>query len=120
MYRSRAMRRTAQVSAIAICICAAFVLSSCQEPRRTPRQASEQPSMLGELAPAFVTVDPDGNEVDLKAHLGKDVIMLDFWATWCGPCIVAMPEIADVAEQFKDRGLVFYAVNVGEDPDSVK
>jgi thiol-disulfide isomerase/thioredoxin len=46
--------------------------------------------------------------------------MLDFWATWCGPCILAMPEVAKVADKYKDRGLVFYAVNEGEDPDTVK
>ena len=76
--------------------------------------------MVGKPAPSFVTVDQDGNEVDLSQYLGKNVIMLDFWATWCGPCIMAMPEISKVANDFKDRGLVFLAVNVGEDQDTVK
>jgi thiol-disulfide isomerase/thioredoxin len=76
--------------------------------------------LLGKPAPTFVTVDPDGNKVELKQYLGKNVIMLDFWATWCGPCIVAMPDIDAVAQKYKDRGLVFFSVNEGEDPDTVK
>ncbi len=76
--------------------------------------------LLGQPAPAFDTVDPDGHPISLKNHLGKNVIILDFWATWCGPCIEAMPEIEAVAKKFADRGLVFYAVNGGEDADTVK
>jgi thiol-disulfide isomerase/thioredoxin len=107
------VHRHSQFPAIAICLCAALVLTSCQG-----RQESN--SRVGKPAPPIVTVDPDGNPVDLKEHIGKDVIMLDFWASWCGPCIMAMPEVAEIAEKYKDRGLVFYAVNVGEDPDTVK
>jgi peroxiredoxin len=76
--------------------------------------------LVGQPAPPFQTVDPDGQPIDLAAHLGKQVIMLDFWATWCGPCIDAMPEVDGVAEKFAESGLVFYAVNSGEDADTVK
>jgi len=97
-----------------VCACLAVVLSGCQKTSQSGNP------LLGKPAPAFVAVDPEGNSIDLKKHLGKDVIMLDFWATWCGPCIMAMPEVEAVAAKYKDRGLVFYAVNVGEDPDTVK
>lgn len=76
--------------------------------------------LVGQPAPAFQTVDPDGQPIDLSAHLGKNVVMLDFWATWCGPCIEAMPLVESVAEKFADQGLVFYAVNAGEDAETVK
>lgn len=76
--------------------------------------------LLGKAAPPFDTVDPNATAVALQNHLGKSVIMLDFWATWCGPCIRAMPEISGVAKKYADQGLVFYAVNVGEDADTVK
>jgi thiol-disulfide isomerase/thioredoxin len=46
--------------------------------------------------------------------------MLDFWATWCGPCVKAMPDVDGVAKKFKDQGLVFYAVNCGEDIETIK
>jgi thiol-disulfide isomerase/thioredoxin len=48
------------------------------------------------------------------------VILLDFWATWCGPCVQAMPEVNEIAKKYKDKGLVFYAVNVGEQADAIK
>jgi len=76
--------------------------------------------LLGEPAPTFKSVDLAEKPIDLAAHLGKDVVMLDFWATWCGPCVQAMPEVDGVAEKFADRGLVFYAVNVAEDAETIK
>ena len=118
------MQRTAYALTIALCTCVPFTFSSCSErPRRTAtavRGFDEPHPLLGKPAPAFQTVNPDGRPIDLNKHLGKSVIMLDFWATWCGPCILAMPQVASVAKEYEDRGLVFYAVNIGEDPDTVK
>ena len=74
----------------------------------------------GKPAPAFTTTDVDGHPIDLKKNLGKNVIMLDFWATWCGPCVQAMPQVDAVAKKFADKGLVFYAVNAGEEPAAIK
>ncbi len=81
----------------------------------------EQPHpLLGQPAPPFTTTDVDGKPIDLKQSLGKNVVLLDFWATWCGPCVQAMPQVEEVAKKFKEKGLVFYAVNVGEDPAVIK
>jgi peroxiredoxin len=76
--------------------------------------------LLGKPAPPFKTVDVDGHPFDLKSHLGKDVVMLDFWSTSCGPCVMLMPELEAVAEKFADRGVVYRAVNGGEDAESIK
>jgi peroxiredoxin len=76
--------------------------------------------LLGQQAPPFKTVNLQDEPVDLAAHLGKDIVMLDFWATWCGPCVEAMPHVDGVAKKFADRGIVFYAVNVGEDAATIK
>jgi thiol-disulfide isomerase/thioredoxin len=46
--------------------------------------------------------------------------MLDFWATWCGPCVAALPEISAAADEMKDKDVVFYTVNLREDPEAVK
>jgi thiol-disulfide isomerase/thioredoxin len=77
-------------------------------------------ALLGKPAPAFTTTDLEEKPIDLAKHLGKDVVMLDFWATWCGPCVKAMPDVDGVAKKFKDKGLVFYAVNCGEDIETIK
>jgi peroxiredoxin len=76
--------------------------------------------LLGRPAPAFVTTDAYGHPIDLKKYIGKHVVMLDFWATWCGPCVEAMPDVEEVAKQYADKGLVFYAVNAGEEVGAVK
>ncbi len=76
--------------------------------------------LLGQPAPPFVTTNVDGHPIDLKKYLRKNVIMLDFWATWCGPCVQAMPEVDAVAKKFANKGLVFFGVNAGEDAATVK
>ncbi len=76
--------------------------------------------LLGQPAPPFVTTDLNGHPIDLKKYIGKNVVMLDFWATWCGPCVEAMPDVEEVAKQYGSKGLVFYAVNAGEDVVAVK
>jgi thiol-disulfide isomerase/thioredoxin len=119
------VRRTAVVIAIIVAGCTLLAFSNRgQPPGNSPPGAPpglHLPNpLLGKPAPPFVTVDSNNQEIDLKQHLGRDVIMLDFWATWCGPCIIAMPHIEEVAKEYEPRGLVFFSVNVGEDPDTVK
>ena len=75
--------------------------------------------LLGQPAPPFETVDLAGQPVNLQDHLHKDVVILDFWATWCGPCVQALPIVAGVAEEYKDRGVVFYAVDQEEDAETI-
>ncbi|MBO3097623.1 TlpA disulfide reductase family protein [Gelidibacter pelagius] len=58
-------------------------------------------TMLDEEAPSFSLKDMDGKEVSLEALKGKTVI-LDFWATWCGPCIASFPGMQEVVTKYKD------------------
>lgn len=76
-------------------------------------------TLVGKAAPAFKLPLLDGGEFDLAAHAGRNVVVLDFWATWCVPCRKAMPIIAEVTTQFKDRGVLFFAVNQGEDKETI-
>jgi thiol-disulfide isomerase/thioredoxin len=79
---------------------------------------AEQPKdpLEGQPAPDIKLDLLGGGSLDLAAHKDKDVVILDFWASWCGPCRVGLPIVAEVAAQFKDKNVVLYAVNVGEDP----
>lgn len=75
--------------------------------------------LLGQKAPMFDANDPAGAPIDLGALVGQKVIILDFWATWCGPCVAAMPKLDQVADEYADKGVVLFAVNQGESADTV-
>lgn len=75
--------------------------------------------LLGQPAPPFELDNLAGDKAKLADHLGKDVVILDFWATWCGPCVEALPLVNAVAEAFAGRGVKFYAVNISEDQQTV-
>ena len=72
------------------------------------------------VAPDFQLSDLEGRTVSLSDFRGKPVL-LNFWATWCGPCRAEMPFIQDVFEdkRFSEKGLVIVAVNLGESRSKV-
>lgn len=73
----------------------------------------------GDAAPDFTLVDLDGNSVTMSELRGRPVI-LNFWATWCGPCRVEMPELEDTQAAYQDQGLVVLAVNQAESAEQVR
>ncbi|MBX3441702.1 MAG: redoxin domain-containing protein [Planctomyces sp.] len=68
----------------------------------------------GRLAPDWSLTGLGELAASKAGHVGKDVVVLDFWATWCGPCREELPLVAEIANEYRDRGVVFYAVNSGE------
>ena len=75
--------------------------------------------LVGQPAPALELELLDGAKYKLADHKGKIVVM-DFWATWCGPCLQSMPLVDGVAREFADRGVELVAVNMEESPEQVK
>ena len=63
----------------------------------------------------FTLKDMDDQEVSLSDLKGS-VVILDFWATWCGPCIEAMPHLQELYDKYKEDGLLVYGINQ-EDPE---
>jgi len=72
----------------------------------------------GRLAPDFSLPDITGQTVSLEQYRGS-VVLLDFWATWCGPCRMTIPLLTRLHEQYKDRGLVILGISV-DDPQLIK
>lgn len=66
-------------------------------------------------APAFDTVDLDGNAQRLTDHKGQ-VVVVNIWATWCGPCRVEMPQLDHLYQERKDQGLAVFGIS-SEDAD---
>ena len=65
----------------------------------------------GTAAPDFTVQDRSGSPLKLSDYKGK-VVVLDFWATWCGPCQQSLPHTNEVAKLFAGKGVVTLAVNV--------
>jgi thiol-disulfide isomerase/thioredoxin len=82
-----------------------------------PSAGSKPEALKGKAAPSIKLDMLDGGTLDLTSHQGKDVVILDFWASWCGPCRKGLPIASEVASQFKDKNVVFYAVNIGEEAE---
>lgn len=74
---------------------------------------------LGGPAPDWKLIDPVGRVHSLSDYRGK-VVVLDFWATWCGPCIRAMPGLQKIHQQYLDRGVVVFGINTWEESNSVE
>jgi thiol-disulfide isomerase/thioredoxin/outer membrane lipoprotein-sorting protein len=75
--------------------------------------------LVGTPAPDFTAELADGKVLTLSKLKNKKVVMLDFWATWCGPCRAALPLVSQVAQDYAKKGVVFYSVNEQEDKTKV-
>ena len=73
--------------------------------------------MSAPLAPDFTLQDTSGNPVTLKDLRGKYVI-IDFWATWCPPCLMSIPELTDLYKKYSPKGLVVLGISL-DDPQKV-
>ena len=81
--------------------------------------ASESGPEIGKLAPDFTLKGLDGQEVTLSSLRGK-AVLLNFWASWCGPCRIEMPFLQEIYEKWTGGRLVLLAVNLQEDPTKVR
>jgi peroxiredoxin len=73
----------------------------------------------GALAPDFTLINLAGEEVSLSDFRGQPIV-INFWASWCGPCRLEMPAIQERYKKYKDEGLVILAVNFDEPVSVVK
>jgi peroxiredoxin len=72
----------------------------------------------GGRARDFALRDVDGRTVRLSDHLGKDVVVIAFWATWCAPCITEHPHLERIYRAYQQQGFVVLAVSM-DGPESI-
>jgi cytochrome c biogenesis protein CcmG/thiol:disulfide interchange protein DsbE len=84
------------------------VFAGCYRGSRPPR--------IGTAAPEFTVQDAD-RKVTLSEFHGQ-VVVLNFWATWCGPCVEEMPSLVQLQQRFKGKGLTVIGVSIDVDGDA--
>ena len=95
-----------------------------QAPTEIPGEQSTEPAEThpteppANIAPDFTMLDMDGNEVTLASFFGKPIV-LNFWASWCGPCKMEMPEIQKFYDKYGQQ-IHFLLVSVDESLDAAK
>jgi cytochrome c biogenesis protein CcmG/thiol:disulfide interchange protein DsbE len=77
-------------------------------------EADLKPSAKRNVAPDFVLTDADGRKVQLSDYKGK-VVLLNFWATWCGPCKLEIPWFVEFEKTYKDKGFAVLGVSMDEE-----
>ncbi len=68
-------------------------------------------SMVGGIAPDFKVEDLSGKTVQLSEFRNNNYVLLDFWASWCGPCIKEIPKMKKIHSQYKEKGLVIIGIS---------
>ena len=97
------MRRVTILTCLAL-----VVLAGCYHSSRPPR--------IGSDAPDF-TVQDDQHKISLDQFRGK-VVVLNFWATWCPPCVEEMPSLVTLQRRLKDKGVTVLAVSLDVDENA--
>jgi thiol-disulfide isomerase/thioredoxin len=104
------MKRSLFISFLILCICISFLflLLHCGKEKKSPSS----------LAPDFTLKTLDGQEIALSQLKGK-VVLLDFWATWCGPCRESTPHLIQLYKAYRESGFELIGMSVDKGDDKV-
>ncbi|WKZ56683.1 MAG: TlpA disulfide reductase family protein [Bdellovibrionota bacterium] len=69
----------------------------------------------GSIMPSFTVTTIEGKQLRVPQDLRGQIVLLDFWASWCGPCIGELPNLSAVYQEFKDKGFTIVSVSIDEE-----
>lgn len=99
------MKKIKTIKYFALLFCTVFLLQS---------------NILGQNVLNYSLSNIEGNEILLSEIKGESLTVLDFWATWCKPCIKSIPILIELSEEYKDYGVNFIGINEDSPKNSSK
>jgi len=103
---------TRRVLVLCSAVTLTIALAGCTSETRV--QASVKPESKRKAAPDFALKDLNGSTAKLSDYKGK-VVLLNFWATWCGPCKLEIPWFVEFEQNYKDRGFAVLGVAMDDE-----
>jgi cytochrome c biogenesis protein CcmG, thiol:disulfide interchange protein DsbE len=97
-----------------IVVVAAALVAACSKPDRPETPPASSRVEVGQPAPAYAATSVTGDSVSLARLRGK-VVLMNVWATWCGPCRQEIPELRALHSAYKDKGLEIVGISVDAD-----
>ncbi len=103
--------RCARLPELLVIVALAFFIGGCADGRRGVNP--------GDRAPEIQGTDPSGAPLSVSSIQGK-VILLNFWATWCAPCMAELPALQALYDALKDKGFVVVGVALDDTPENIR
>jgi peroxiredoxin len=99
--------------AVVMAVLSAVACGQCAE-----AAGENRPNLSGKTAPDFALTDLSGKTVRLADFKGE-IVLLDFWATWCGPCRREIPDLIQLQKQYADKGFTILGISLDEEGAAV-
>jgi len=99
-----------------------LVVIGCRKTENNEKAASNNNHTAvseSDKLPDFTLKTLAGDEVNLRQLEGQKVVVVNFWATWCGPCRHEIPDFNEVYSRYRDRGVEVLGISVDESPETV-